>query len=106
MRLIEKRLAQPQRLRAAIGCKRQLGLPVTGRITVRFADGRQAEKGVASDVKIQIQGRSSIFSAVVEPGRSDALIGAIVLEELDFVVDCVTQRLVPRDPRGLFAELD
>jgi hypothetical protein len=48
----------------------------------------------------------SVFSAVVEPGRSDALIDAIVLEELDFVTDCAAQKLVPRDPRGIFAELD
>jgi predicted aspartyl protease len=85
---------------------RDLGLPVSGRITVRFADGRQAEKDVAADVELQIQNRSSVFSAVVEPGRPDALVGAIVLEELDFVVDCPTQKLVPRDPHGMFAELD
>jgi hypothetical protein len=58
------------------------------------------------DVQIQILDRSSVFSAVVEDGRSDALIGAIVLEELDFVPDCTAQKLVPRDPHGMFAELD
>jgi hypothetical protein len=42
----------------------------------------------------------------VEPGRSDALIGAIVLEDLDLVADCTHQRPIPRDPRGMFAELD
>ncbi|HKI20275.1 MAG TPA: hypothetical protein VKA15_20465 [Isosphaeraceae bacterium] len=48
----------------------------------------------------------SVFTAVVEPARTAALIGAIVLEELDFVPDCARQALLPRDPSGLFAEID
>ena len=71
-----------------------------------LADGRRELKTVVGDVQLEIQGRSSVFTAVVEPGRTDALIGAIVLEELDFVPDCTAQALVPRDPQGLFAELD
>jgi predicted aspartyl protease len=83
-----------------------LGLPETGQITVRFADGRREPKTVVGDVQLEIQGRSSVFTAVVEPGRADALIGVIVLEELDFVPDCTRGVLLPRDPHGLFAEID
>jgi hypothetical protein len=83
-----------------------LGLRETGQITVRFADGRREPKTVVGDAQLEIQGRSSVFSAVVEPGRADALIGAIVLEELDFVPDCTRQALSLRDPHGLFAEID
>ncbi len=83
-----------------------LGLPEAGQVTVRFADGRRESKTVVRDVELEIQGRSSVFTAVVEPGRTDALIGAIVLEELDFVPDCPRQALLPRDPHGLFAEID
>jgi len=71
-----------------------------------MADGRRETKTIVSDPQVEIQGRSSVFTAVVEPGRSDALIGAIVLEVLDFVPACTAQTLVPRDPRGIFAELD
>ena len=84
----------------------QLGLPKSGKINVRYADGRRAKREVVAYVQVEIQGRSSVFSAVVEPGRRDALIGAIVLEELDFVADCTGQKLVPRDPKGLFAEIE
>jgi predicted aspartyl protease len=83
-----------------------LGLPETGQVTVRFADGRREAKTVVGDVQLEIQGRSSVFTAVVEPGRTDALIGAIVLEELDFVPDCTRQALLPRDPHGLIAEIE
>jgi predicted aspartyl protease len=83
-----------------------LGLPSAGQITVRFADGRRDERGIVGDVQVQIEDRTSVFTAVVEPGRTDALIGAIVLEELDLIPDCTAQKLIPRDPRGIFAELD
>jgi predicted aspartyl protease len=83
-----------------------LGLPQTGQITVRFADGGQDQKVVVGDSQVEIQNRSSVFTAVVEAGRTDALIGAIVLEELDLLPDCTARSLVPRDPRGIFAELD
>jgi aspartyl protease len=84
----------------------ELGFRTAGTIMVRFADGRRDEKNIVTDVQVQIQDRSSVFKAVVEPGRSDALIGAIVLEELDLIPDCTAQKLVPRDPHGMFAELD
>ena len=42
----------------------------------------------------------------VEPGRESALIGAIVLEDLDFLVDCAGQRLVPRDPKHIISEVE
>ena len=84
----------------------ELGLPATGTIKVRFADGRQDQKQIVGDVQVRIQDRTSVFSAVVEPGRTDALIGAIVMEELDLIPNCTAQKLLPRDPHGMFAELD
>jgi hypothetical protein len=38
--------------------------------------------------------------------RKTALIGAIVLEQLDLLVDCTHQRLVPRDPRYQIVEIE
>ena len=84
----------------------QLGLPVVGKVACRYADGRTAEKAVVADVHLELLGRPSIFTAVVEPGRKDALIGAFVLEELDLIVDPAHQKLLPRDPRGLFTEIE
>jgi hypothetical protein len=42
----------------------------------------------------------------VEPDRTTAVIGAIVLEALDLLVDCRTQTLQPRDPSGIIAEIE
>ncbi len=84
----------------------QLGLSDTGQVAVRFADGRRDTKRIVSQALVEILGRSSVFTAVVEPGRTDALIGAIVLEELDLIPDPGRQALVPRDPKGIFAEIE
>ncbi len=84
----------------------QLGLPASGKIGVRYADQRRSKRTLVQNVWLAMQGRHGIFSAIVEPQRKDALIGAIVMEELDFVVDCIGQKVVPRDPHGLFAEIE
>jgi hypothetical protein len=72
---------------------------------VKFADGRREPRATVNDVQLEYQGRSGVFSAVMEPGRTDALIGAIVLEELDFLPDCKGQILVPRDPNAIITEV-
>jgi len=59
-----------------------------------------------SNVWLELLGRHGVFSAVVEPERSDALIGAIVLEELDLLVDCTTQSLYPREPDSILTEIE
>jgi len=84
----------------------QLGLPVSEYVKVKYADGRTGKRGVVQGVYVELQGRNSIFKATVEPKRDTALIGAIVLEDLDFLVDCEHQRLVPRDPKYIISEIE
>ena len=85
---------------------RQLGLETTGRATVRYADGHTADRDIVKDVHLAYGGRESDFNAIVEPDRESVLIGAIVLEDLDFLVDCLGQRLVPRDPKQIISEAE
>ncbi|MGA2033913.1 MAG: hypothetical protein ABSG68_16825 [Thermoguttaceae bacterium] len=84
----------------------ELRLQVDGETTVRYADQRREKRPLVSNVWLELLGRHGIFSAVVEPGRSDALIGAIVLEELDLLVDCATQSLYPREPDAILSEIE
>jgi predicted aspartyl protease len=83
-----------------------LGLSSVGTVGVRYADQRRARRTKVRDVWRKLLDRDSTFTAIVEPKRKDALIGAIVLEELDFVVDCVTQTIHPRDPKRIIAEIE
>lgn len=84
----------------------QLGLEPAGETKVRYADQRTAVRKRVGEVRLRLLDRESVFSAVVEPNRTTALIGAIVLEELDLMVDCTTQTLHPRDPDRIISEIE
>lgn len=84
----------------------RLGLPLGNQVLVRYADGRRGRRREAKAVSIKLLGRDITLPAVVEPKRETALIGAIVLEALDLLVDCKSQRVVPRDPRGAVYEIE
>jgi predicted aspartyl protease len=86
---------------------KELGLPVKKeKVKVRYANGRRGLRSEVEEVHLYLQGRDGVFKAVVEPKRDTALIGAIVLEDLDFLVDCIKGRLVPRDPDHIVSEIE
>jgi clan AA aspartic protease len=84
----------------------QLGLPEKGQANVRYADQRRETRKVVEQVNVQLLGRDGTFKAIVEPARTDVLQGAIVLEDLDLLVDYRTQTLQPRDPKSIVAEIE
>ena len=94
------RLVIPERAAA------QLGAREAGQTRVRYADGRTETRKLVDDVLLEVLGREATFRALVELNRDTALIGAIVLEELDFVVDFTTQTLHPRDPNLIISEVE
>ena len=85
---------------------KQLGLAISSKMKVRYADQRTAEREIAERIRLTYAGRSSVFNAIVEPARESVLIGAIVMEDLDLIIDCTNQRLVPRDPNGIISEIE
>jgi predicted aspartyl protease len=85
---------------------KDLGLPRGDKIRVRYADGRTAQRRGAEAAYVELLGRHGTFTAVVEPKRKTALLGAIVLEDLDLLVDCPNERVVPRDPHGIVHEIE
>jgi hypothetical protein len=85
---------------------KRLDLPQGDPILVRDADGRRVQRAGADGVYVQLLGRHGTFSAIVGPRRKTALVGAIVLEELDLLVDGKSQQVVPRDPHGAIHEVE
>ena len=83
-----------------------LGLPMTGQSVLRYADHRREKRNVVSDAHVAFLGRGGVFNAIVEPTRSDALIGAIVMEDLDMIVDCPGQKVVPRESDSILTEVE
>jgi clan AA aspartic protease len=73
-----------------------LGLRTLRKAIVRYADERKEERDVAGVVSVKVAGRSVETSCVVGPPGSEPLLGQIVLEEADLLVDCANQRLTPR----------
>jgi predicted aspartyl protease len=84
----------------------QLQLPRSGQTAVRFADHRKATRDMVTNAYVELLGRGSVFNAIVEPNRTDALLGAIVMEDLDLIVDCAAQKVKPRDPDMILTEVE
>lgn len=82
-----------------------LGLNKVGEISVHYGDHSVQTRDMVDQVELELLGRKGTFRAIVEPNRPTALIGAIVLEDLDFIVDCGNQRIYPRDPQRIIAEV-
>ena len=85
---------------------KQLGLRVSGKEKVKYADGRIVKRDQVEGVYVELLGRHGAFNASLEPKRDTALIGAIVLEDLDFLIDSRNERLFPRDPEMAVSEIE
>lgn len=73
----------------------KLGLPISGKTRARYADGRISEKSVSVGLRVEIEGRDTVCRAIVEEEGTKPLLGQIVLEDLDLLVDCKNGRLMP-----------
>ena len=78
----------------------KLGLRIMGKVVVTYADERKEERNIAGTVTIRIGDRFMNADCVVGPPLSEALIGQIVLEELDLIADCRDRslRVRPESP--------
>ena len=82
----------------------RLGLRIRGQVIVTYADERKEERPRAGIVTVRVGDRDTDLDCVVGPPNSEPLLGQIVLEAMDLLVDCVHQRLVPR-PESPFLPL-
>ena len=73
----------------------QLGLPATRKVTVTLSDGSRQERQLYVELRVQVGDRDDVFNCVAEPEGAPLLLGQLVLEALDLVVDCGQQRLIP-----------
>jgi len=73
----------------------RLGLKLSGRTKVKYADGRIDEKDVAFGLRIEILGRDTECRVIIEKEGVKPLLGQIVLEDTDLLVDCRRGKLIP-----------
>ena len=74
---------------------RELGLRPVGEIKTRTMSNRSEARTVFSPVALEIQGRTGRFDVVEIPDALPNIVGQIPLEDLDWVVDCKNQKLIP-----------
>jgi len=73
--------------------RQKLGLAVTGEKIARTANGQRVSCNLTDAVEVRWRNRVSILSALVIPGAETILLGAIPLEDMDLIVNPVTQEL-------------
>lgn len=81
-----------------------LGLREVGKAVVTYADERKEERPVAGIVTVRVENRTTSLNCIVGPPNSEPLLGQVVLETMDLLIDCVQQKLVPR-PESPFLPL-
>lgn len=73
----------------------ELGLRPIGEVKSRTMSNRSESRTVFSPVALEIQGRTGRFDVVEIPDSLPNIVGQIPLEDLDWVVDCRNQKLIP-----------
>ncbi|MBI4327569.1 MAG: aspartyl protease family protein [Chloroflexi bacterium] len=71
----------------------RLGLAVRGQRVAEYADGRKESVGITEPLVIDVGGRDTLEEALII--GDEVLIGQTVLEKLDLLVDCASQRVIP-----------
>ena len=70
-----------------------LGLRIVGQIMAQYVDGRREPVDVTEAIRIECEGRQTTEDALVT--GEGILIGQVVLEKLDLLVDCKNRKLTP-----------
>ena len=76
----------------------ELGLRIIGQRKAQYANGSEEVIGFTGPVIIECLGRKTVDEALVV--GNDVLIGQVILEKLDLLVDCRKQQLIanPQSP--------
>ncbi len=83
----------------------QLQLPVVEKRKAQMADGRIVECDVVAPVEIKFKNRRCSCSAMVLPGDSEVLLGAIPLEDMDVLIHPLRQELIVNPDHPYFAQM-
>jgi predicted aspartyl protease len=73
--------------------------PVIRKQNVKYANEETAEKDVVWGVEVEICDRKGVFEAIVESKKRYALVGAIIMETLDLIVEPRSLQIYP-NPRS------
>lgn len=83
----------------------QLQFPIVEKRKAETADGRILEFDVVDNVQVRFKNRATTCRAMVLPGDSEPLLGAIPLEDMDVLIHPQRQELIVNPDHPYFAQM-
>lgn len=83
----------------------QLQFPIVEKRKAETADGRILEFNVAGSVEVRFRNRATTCRAMILPGDSEPLLGAIPLEDMDVLIHPQRQELIVNPEHPYFAQM-
>ncbi len=83
----------------------QLQLPVVEKRKAQLANGQIIECEVVAPVELRFKNRQTTCRAMVLPGDSEVLLGAIPLEDMDVLIHPLRQELIVNPEHPYFAQM-
>jgi clan AA aspartic protease len=83
----------------------QLQLPIVEKRKGHLANGTIQEFDVVTGVELKFKNRRTICNAMVLPGDSEVLLGAIPLEDMDVLIHPLRQELIVNPDHPYFAQM-
>jgi len=83
----------------------QLQLPVQEQRKAQLANGQIVECDVVGPVELRFKNRQTTCRAMVLPGDSEVLLGAIPLEDMDVLIHPLRQELIVNPDHPYFAQM-
>jgi clan AA aspartic protease len=74
--------------------KAQLGLDVIDKRTAQLADGSTINLDIVGPIEVRFENRMAMCNAMVLPGDSEMLLGAIPMEEMDVLIHPNQNKLI------------
>jgi clan AA aspartic protease len=81
----------------------QLQIPVVEKRRVQLANSHIHEYDVVAPVEVRFKNRRTICQALVLPGDSEPLLGAIPMEDMDVIISPARQELIVHPDHPYFA---
>ena len=85
--------------------QQQLQLPVIDKRKAQLANGHVVECDVVGPVDLKFKNRSTSCRAMVLPGDSEPLLGAIPMEDMDVLIHPLRQELIVNPEHPYFAQM-
>ena len=83
----------------------QLQLPVVEKRKAQLTNGTVEEYDVVDNVQVRFKNRATTCRAMVLPGNSEPLFGAIPMEDMDLIIHPLNQELLVNPEHPYFAQM-